>query len=191
MSNDIDVFLPFRAGENINILKRRGPMEQLLTADEVFGIGIEIEKNGFAFYQAASSTSAGSSIKKLLGELAAWEKNHVALFTELKKNLPAAARNENLYDPGDEIGMYLKATADQHVFIRNSDMNALAAKCKTPQEILAMALTFEKDSVVFYASVREAVAETGGKADVEKLIHEELTHIGFITRELQKIKARV
>jgi rubrerythrin len=166
-------------------------MEQLLTADEVFGIGIEIEKNGFAFYQAASSTSAGSSIKKLLGELAAWEKNHVALFTELKKNLPAAARNENLYDPGDEIGMYLKATADQHVFIRNSDMNALAVKCKTPQEILAMALTFEKDSVVFYASVREAVAETSGKADVEKLIHEELTHIGFITRELQKIKARV
>ena len=28
-----------------------------------------------------------------------------------------------------------------------------------------------------------------GRAEVEKLIHEELTHIGFITRELQKIKA--
>lgn len=164
-------------------------MEQLLTADEVFGIGIEIEKNGRDFYRAASFTIAGSSIKKLLGELAAWEEKHVSLFTALRSKLPAAARNENLYDPGDEIGMYLKATADQHVFIRNSDMNALAAKCGTPEEILAMALTFEKDSVVFYASVREAVAETSGKAEVEKLIHEELTHIGFITRELQKMKA--
>jgi rubrerythrin len=164
-------------------------MEQLFTADEVFGIGVEIEKNGLAFYQAASFTIAGLSIKKLLGELAAWEKNHVALFTELKKNLPAAARNENLYDPNSEIGMYLKATADQHVFIKNSNMEALAAKCSTPEEILAMALSFEKDSVVFYAAVREAVAESSGRAEVEKLIHEELTHIGFITRELQKIKA--
>ena len=164
-------------------------MEQLFTADEVFGIGIEIEKNGREFYRAAMSAGAGASIKKLLEELAAWEEVHVTLFNKLRNELPAAARNENLYDPGDEIGMYLKATADQHVFVRNSDMNALVAKCKTPGDILAMALTFEKDSVVFYSSVREAVAETGGKPEIEKLIHEELTHIGFITRELQKIKA--
>jgi rubrerythrin len=165
-------------------------MDQIFTADEVFGVGVEIEKNGKAFYQAAAANAAGSSIKKLLTELMEWENRHIALFGELKKNLPEAARNQNLYDPGDEIGMYLKATADQHVFVKNSDMKALAAKCKTPQDILSMALTFEKDSVVFYASVREAVGEDTGKADVEKLIHEELTHIGFITRELQKIKAK-
>jgi rubrerythrin len=165
-------------------------MDQILTTDEVFGIGIEIEKNGLAFYTAAASKSAGMPIKKLLDALASWEAEHVAIFSDLKKNLPEAAKNENLYDPGDEIGMYLKATADQHVFIINSDMDTLAGRCKTSLDILNMAITFEKDSVVFYSSVREAVGEGSGKADIEKIIHEELTHIGFLTREQQKLKAK-
>jgi rubrerythrin len=163
-------------------------MEQLLTADELFGIGVEIEKNGSRFYTAAASNAAGSSIKQLLNELAAWEKKHIEIFTALRKKLPPQARNENLYDPSDEIALYLKATADSHVFIKNSNMETLAAGCKTAADILNMALAFEKDSVVFYASVREAVAEGAGRAEVEQLIHEELTHIGFITRELQKIR---
>jgi rubrerythrin len=164
-------------------------MEQLLTADQIFGIGVEIEKNGRLFYASAASSAAGSSIKKLLNELAVWEKKHIEIFTALRSKLPPQAKEENLYDPSNEIALYLKATADNHVFIRNSDMEALAAGCKTPQDIMNIALSFEKDSVVFYASVREAVAEGQGKAEIEQLIHEELTHIGFLTRELQKIKA--
>jgi rubrerythrin len=163
-------------------------MEQLLTADQIFGIGIEIEKNGRLFYATAASNAAGSSIKKLLNELAQWEKKHVEIFTELRRRLPPMARDENLYDPSDEISLYLKATADGHVFVKNSNIEPLAAGCKSPREILDIAMSFEKDSVVFYASVREAVAEGAGKAEIEQIIHEELTHIGFLTRELQKIK---
>jgi rubrerythrin len=164
-------------------------MEQILTADEVFGIGIEIEKNGKAFYAAAAQKAAGAPIKRLLDELAAWESKHVEIFSGLRAALPPQAKNENLYDPNDEIALYLKASADTHVFIRNSNMEALAALCKTPADILNLALSFEKDSVVFYSSVREAVAEGAGKSEVEQLIHEELMHVGFLTRELQKVKA--
>jgi rubrerythrin len=164
-------------------------MEQILTADELFGIGVEIEKNGRLFYASAASNAAGSSIRQLLNELAQWEKAHIEIFTSLRNKLPPQAKNENLYDPSDEISLYLKATADNHVFIKNSNMEALAGGCKTPREILNIALSFEKDSVVFYASAREAVADGAGKAEIEQLIHEELTHIGFITRELQKIKS--
>lgn len=165
-------------------------MGQLLTADEIFGIGIEIEKNGRLFYATAASSAAGSSIKQLLNELAVWEKKHIEIFTGLRKKLPPQARDENLYDPADEIALYLKSTADSHVFIKNTDIESLVAGCKTPGDILTIAMSFEKDSVVFYASVREAVAEGSGRAEVEQLIHEELTHIGFLTREMQKIKAK-
>ena len=140
-------------------------MEQLFTADEIFGIGIEIEKNGRKFYAAAASEAAGVPINKLLHELALWENRHVEVFTGLRNKLPAQAKNENLYDPNDEIALYLKATADSHVFVKNTNMEALAADCKTGADILNMALSFEKDSVVFYASVREAVADGSGKAE--------------------------
>jgi rubrerythrin len=67
-------------------------------------------------------------------------------------------------------------------------MEKLTAECKTPVDILNIAMSFEKESVVFYSLVREAVGAASGRGDVEKIIHEELTHIGYITRELQKVK---
>jgi rubrerythrin len=164
-------------------------MDQILTADEVFGIGIEIEKNGQAFYSAAALEAAGEGIRKLLLDLASWESMHIEVFTSLRERLSPEALDEHLYDPGDEIGMYLKATADSHVFVKNSAMDKLAATCKTPLDILNIALSFEKESVVFYSMVSEAVGAGSGRAEVDKLIHEELTHIGYITRELQKVKA--
>ena len=164
-------------------------MDQILTADEVFGIGVEIEKNGYAFYSAAAAATAGMEIKKLLLDLATWETKHIETFMALREHLSPQALNENLYDPGGEITMYLKATADSHVFVKSSTMEKLTAECKTPVDILNIAMSFEKESVVFYSLVREAVGAASGRGDVEKIIHEELTHIGYITRELQKVKA--
>ncbi len=162
-------------------------MDQILTADEVFGIGVEIEKNGSEFYSAVAAKAAGAEIKNLLLDLATWETRHIETFMALRKRLPPEALNENLYDPNDEIGMYLKVTADTHVFIKNSNIEKLVATCKTPLDILNIAMSFEKDSVVFYSLVREAVGIANGRGDVEKIIHEELLHIGYITRELQKV----
>jgi rubrerythrin len=164
-------------------------MEQIISADEVFGIGVEIEKNGYAFYSAAAEQAAGEAIKKLLLDLASWETKHIEIFQELRDHLSANAADDNLYDPGDEIGLYLKTTADNHVFIKGSSMERLAAACRLPLDILNIALAFEKDSVVFYSLVREAVGADLGRAEVEQLIREELNHIGYITREIQKIKS--
>jgi rubrerythrin len=165
-------------------------MNQLLTANEVFRIGIEIEKNGLTFYRASAEKSAGAPIKKLLNELADWENQHIEIFEELRKSLPPQLRNENLFDPEDEIGLYVKAMADNHIFVKNSDSEAFASRCTTAEEILNCALTFEKDSVVFYAAMREVVGEAAGKSEVDEIIHEELTHIGILTRELQKVKGK-
>lgn len=164
-------------------------MERLLTADEVFAIGLDIEKNGYAFYTAAAAGAAGHTIKILLTELAAWESKHIEIFRNLRKMLPPETKEANLFDPADELSLYLKATADNHVFILNSDMDKLVAACNAPAEILSLAMSFEKDSVVFYSSVREAVDRQESKAQIELLIHQELSHIGYITREMQKIKA--
>ena len=163
-------------------------MEQILTAEEIFGIGVEIERNGKAFYEAAAAGASGAGIKELLNMLSAWETKHIELFSRLLESIPAEIRNQNLYDPENEIALYVKATADNHIFVKNSNTGELVASCKTPVDILTMALSFEKDSVVFYASMREVVGERQGRDEVDRLIHEELMHISFITREMQKIK---
>jgi rubrerythrin len=159
-------------------------------AREIFDIGVQIEMNGKAFYEAAAKKVAETAMKEFFLELAAWENTHIKLFGELRDSLPKAAGNVPLFDPNDEAAMYLQATADSHVFVKNKDMVGLVAGCKGPLEILDVAMTFEKDSVVFYTTMKKVVAPNLGQEKVDRLIDEEIKHIGMLSLRRAKLASR-
>jgi rubrerythrin len=159
-------------------------------AREIFDIGVQIETNGKAFYEAAAKKTAETATREFFLELAAWEGTHIKLFGELRDALPTAAGNTPLFDPNDEAALYLQATADSHVFVKNKDMVALVAGCKGPLDILDIAMTFEKDSVVFYTTMKKVVAKNLGQDKVERLIDEEIKHIGMLSQRRAKIAKR-
>ena len=157
------------------------------SAREIFDIGVQIEENGKAFYEAAAKKTAETSTREFFLELAAWEGTHIKLFGELRDALPTAAGNTPLFDPNDEAALYLQATADSHVFVKNRDMVALVAGCKGPLDILDIAMTFEKDSVVFYTTMKKVVAKNLGQDKVDRLIDEEIKHISMLSQRKAKI----
>jgi rubrerythrin len=159
----------------------------MFNAREIFDIGVQIEVNGKAFYEAAAKKTAETAMKEFFLELAAWENTHIKLFGELRDALPKAAGNVPLFDPNDEAAMYLQATADSHVFVKNKDMVGLVAGCKGPMEILDLAMTFEKDSVVFYTTMKKVVAPNLGQEKVDRLIDEEIKHISMLSQRKAKI----
>ena len=53
------------------------------SAGEVFEIGIEIEKNGKAFYEEAAANTADQTIREFFTELASWEDGHIKLFENM------------------------------------------------------------------------------------------------------------
>jgi len=163
-------------------------MANVFNADEIFAIGVEIEKNGRRFYLLTADKTDDEDLEKILKSLAEWESHHIELFDKLRRDLPAEAKQENIYDPDNQIHLYLKATADNHIFVKNSSMEALVEKCSTPTEILLVALQFEKDSVVFYSSMKNAVRDDLGKPQIDKLITEELNHIARVNHQLEKYK---
>jgi rubrerythrin len=156
-------------------------------AREIFDIGVQIEVNGKAFYEAAAKKVAETAMKEFFLELAAWENTHITLFGELRDALPKAAGNVPLFDPNDEAAMYLQATADSHVFVKNKDMVGLVAGCKGPMEILDVAMTFEKDSVVYYTTMKKVVAPDLGQEKVDRLIDEEIKHISMLSQRKAKL----
>ena len=156
-------------------------------AREIFDIGMQIEVNGKAFYEAAAKKTAETSMNEFFLELAAWENTHIALFSELRDALPKAAGNVPVFDPNDEAAMYLQATADSHVFVKNKDMVGLVAGCKGPLDILDLAMTFEKDSVVFYTTMKKVVAKNLGQDKVDRLIDEEIKHISMLSQRRAKL----
>ena len=157
-------------------------------ANEIFQIGVEIEKNGKAFYQAAAKSAKTPEVKKLFEELSRWESGHIAIFESLKNKLAESAREETAFDPDNEALLYLKAAADTHVFGQNANAEALAGECKTALAALKMALNFEKDSVVVYANMRNLVPEKLGKPDIDKLLNEELQHISMLNDKINALK---
>lgn len=162
-------------------------MTATFNADEIFKIGVQIEKNGFAFYSAAAQRSGNLDIKRLLSELASWEEKHIAIFEKLRSELSAVPDIMEDFDPDNMVHLYLKSIADSKVFVKGQKMDGELEKCKTPSDVLYAALAFEKDSVIFYSSMKEAVRSDLGKEEVDTLIHEELLHVGIITQELNKL----
>ncbi len=158
-------------------------------AESIFEIGVQIEQNGKVFYLEVARNTSDEAIKSLFTELAGWEDKHVELFQQLQADLPDNARDENLFDPDGEFSSYLQAAADSHVFVDTTDVTQLAAQCNTPAEALDMALTFEKDSVIYYTTIKKVVSEHLGRDKIDLIIDEELKHISILNQKKKQLKA--
>lgn len=155
-------------------------------AREVFDIGVQIEVNGKAFYEAAARKVAESRMRQFFLELANWEAQHIELFRQLRDSLPPSA-GEEAFDPAGEAALYLQAMADSHVFVKNQDVAGLAAGCKSAAEALDLAMVFEKDSVVYYSAMKKAVSGELGQEKIDRLLDEEIKHIGMLAARKREI----
>jgi rubrerythrin len=159
-------------------------------AREIFEMGVQIERNGKAFYEAASKKASNADVRELFKELAAWESGHITLFEKMRDELPANSGAADVFDPEGDAHLYLHAAADSHVFLKNKNMESLAEKCKDALAALDMGVTFEKDSVVFYTTMKKAVPPNLGKATIERIIEEEIKHIGMLIDKEKQLVTR-
>ncbi len=165
-------------------------MSIFLNADEIFQIGLRIEANGKEFYAAIAQNSSDPNIQKLFFDLAKWESEHIRFFNRLREALPDSAKRGGSFDPGQELLLYLQATADSHVFLKNRSVHELASQCKTPMEALELAMAFEKDSVVFYTTMKKVTPEEFGRNEVDALIDEEIRHISLLHQKKKEMEKR-
>ena len=77
--------------------------------------------------------------------------------------------------------MYLRALVDTRVFFEKpSDVSSM-------EKILKAAIEAEKDSIVFYLGMKNAVSEEYGQDRIEGIIKEEMGHIRLLSRELAQL----
>jgi rubrerythrin len=157
-------------------------------ADEVFAIAEQIEVNGGKFYRQAADMVEEESTKNMLLKLAAMEDDHERFFAGLRDEFNKEAGQPLVVDPNGEVGRYLQAFADGHVFESDKDATWKFTGDETPEDIIRTAIRFEKDAVVFFLGLRDAVPEALGKDKIEALIREEQRHIVILTRELTALK---
>ena len=155
-------------------------MSMAFNADEVLGIAEQIERNGVVFYEKAAERFEGDEKRTLL-RLAEMEVTHQRVFASMRRELSAADPGLAAFDPEGEAAKYLAAFADGRIFDLNEDPLALIGPDDSVRDILHTAIGLEKDSVVFYVAIREAVPQGLGKDEIEKIIKEEMDHIVLLS----------
>lgn len=145
---------------------------------EIFEMAEQIERNGALFYRKSAESVADPDAKKLLMELADIEDKHEKTFADLRAGLAEEDKTATSFEPEDETILYLRALADVRIFFKKTiDTSSM-------EEILKEAIVAEKDSIVFYLGMKEMVAENLGKAKLNAIIKEEMSHIKLLSDKL-------
>jgi rubrerythrin len=154
-------------------------------ADEIFAMAEQIERNGGRFYRKAAERVEGEA-REILVRFAEMEDQHEKTFQAMRAELPEEARQPLVFDPEGDVGLYVHAMADGYVFNVREDPSLLLTGQESVQDLFRLALGREKEAVVFYTGIKEMVPGEAGKDKLDRIIREELGHIGILSRELAK-----
>jgi rubrerythrin len=162
-------------------------MSIAFSADEVFEMAMDIERNGEAYYRKASELSKEPKIKTIFSDLMKQEQQHYATFKGLRDKLPPRASLPTVADPDSEEYLYLDALVKSRLFNTVHEAEALAAKTANALEALRAALGFEKDTVLFFQMMKGMTDERLGRSEIDRLIEEEHNHIVRISSAMKEI----
>ncbi len=155
-------------------------------AAEVFDMAIKIEANGAAFYRKAAQLQKDEADKKFLETLAKMEDRHQAVFEELKTTLSGAEKDQTVFDPQEELTLYLNAMADAHGGEGDPDVVDSFTGEETMTEIVAIAIGLEKESILFYVGLKDMVPPKFGREKIDQIIKEETQHVAQLKGYLRK-----
>jgi len=146
---------------------------------EVIEQAIQTEKLGYEFYSTMSERfKANDQLKKLFDLLAAHEMKHGKRFNALLDRI----KNEEP-EGWDEITQYLRALVGSEFFLGKDKCLPSLDHVKTPLQAINLALCFERETLLYYYTLRETTKE---KEVVDEIIREERSHIVWLN-DLKKL----
>ncbi len=146
---------------------------------------MEIERNGYVYYEhAAEKPFLSKAAKELLLFLKEQEIEHEKLFASLRDGEDEIELESSV--DWDTVSRYLKAIIDYRLF--NSPKTAVSTVEQTNDEaqLIDNAISFEKDTLLYYQSIRDVIKNDHPKELLDKIIKEELSHILKLTLYKEK-----
>jgi len=161
-------------------------MVMTYTADEIYEIAEQIERNAAEFYREAAELCPDQETCRLLLDMSEIENKHLETFQNMREKL-AYEMGLSVFDPLSRSALYLQAIGDARSWEgRINPMQALTGN-ETARRIIEIALESEKEMVVFYVGLRDLVYFKAGKDKVEEIIIEELRHISAFSKILKNL----
>jgi rubrerythrin len=143
----------------------------MFTLAEVYDLGIRIEKNGEKFYRDALKQAWSKPIADMLKQLAEEEVKHVEFFAKRMDAVKQKRENPFLDEMGTEM---LKDILGSQTFsLKEADVS----KLRSVEELVAVAIEFEKDTILFYEMIGSFMTDEEARRELKEIIEEEERHV--------------
>lgn len=159
-------------------------MPERFNADEVFDMAVRIETNGAEFYRKAAALQGDEKNRNFLNGLARMEDRHKKTFEEMRHAITERGMGGEAFDPDGEGSAYLHALADAHGGEGSPKVADSLTGSESMEQILEIALSLEKKSILYYVGLKELVPQSLGKENIDKIIAEEHKHVAQISQIL-------
>ncbi|MDX9719279.1 MAG: ferritin family protein [Myxococcota bacterium] len=159
-------------------------MTQAYSEVELVDIAKQIERCGEAFYEQAIKHSKNPKIKALFEFLLKEEGEHAKAFEEMLASVRYAG--EWRTDPNYQA--YLRTVVETRVFPTPEAARKLVDDLGNEIDAIRFAISFEKDTVLFFHDLRRMVREEDVPV-IERLIAEEQNHLRVLGEMLHELRA--
>ena len=143
----------------------------MFSANELLDLAIKLEKNGEAVYRRAINMVSKPQLIYLLEWMANEEKRHLDFFSELKRKLETNRSNPFMAEISQEL--FDDLLGDKNFSLKEVNF----ASVETSDDLFAIFIEFEKDSVIFYKVLEPFVEDPVALEYLKKIIDEENRHI--------------
>ncbi|MCK9328355.1 MAG: ferritin family protein [Candidatus Cloacimonetes bacterium] len=154
--------------------------------NELIEMAVQIEKSGYSFYdEALKKKELSEKGKKILTILRNEEVRHEKYFLSLREELD----DLELDDSGDweTISNYIKTITDFRLFNNKDSAVRLAAQAVSEDEIFEYAIRFEKDTILYFYTIKDNVINSDAVKTLKSIIEEEISHVLRLTEYKQSI----
>lgn len=138
---------------------------------DLINLAIGIEKRGIVFYDVMARSTENDNARDVFQHLTSMEREHIIIFQGMLDGVDKY--QETL--TGD-YAEYLQALVDNAVFNDDLITSEIATQADSDLKALELAISAEKDSIIFYYEMRELMPQSAHPI-MKKIIAEEKSHL--------------
>jgi len=146
----------------------------MFSAREIIDMAIKIERNGENYYRQATAKVTDPSLQSLLLFLADEEHEHARWFEAFKERIKDSAEDRKLAEISGT--MLQSVVGNQRFSLDDADL----AELDSTEELVGIAIEFEKDSILFYEMLQAFIEDSETLRQLNEIIAEENRHIEML-----------
>lgn len=150
---------------------------------EIFELGEQLERNGRSFYTEALAKFQDPELGSLLRWLAEEEVRHEEWFSRRKEATGKGEGDAMSRDMGNAI--LREVLGDQTFSLKEADLTKIGRH----QALIALALEFEKDTILFFEMIQAFLEDPETLKGLKTIIEEERRHIQSIEEYSKGVRA--